>query len=214
MKSSPLSKLIWIAVIAIAISVPLVRAKIKGRYYAADLENGVVLEATSRNRGSLLRKSRILLIDHLPQGSTGVVLSESLDDGIERFERFEKYEKKKSGQHDHLLRSQQLKDTQKTSHNVFWGGPVASTHFFHVTYSPQDNQVSMSGNIRVKDTSSKPSGDSSKNIVANFVGYAGWEAQQLEKEVLRGDWRVYKPAPEQLLQWLRKKPSINQTDKN
>ena len=46
-------------------------------------------------------------------------------------------------------------------------------------------------------------------VIARFVGYTGWGGNQLEKEILKGDWRVFKADQQQISQWLLANNSIN-----
>lgn len=162
-----LNKLLFIAVCCVVIATPIIRYKLKAQNYLENLSSGVILEATQRVRGSVFESTKILLIDYLPEGSTGVVLNEPFEEGL------------------------------------FWGGPVAQSHHFWLVFQPQTGAISMVGN----EPSIKAANNSA--IIARFVGYAGWEKSQLEREILNGDWRVFKADHQRIYQWLSANNSIN-----
>lgn len=167
-----LSKLLFIAVCCIVIATPIIRYKLKAQNYLEILSDGVILEATQGLRGGVFKNTKILLVDYLPEGSTGVVLSEPFEE------------------------------------DLFWGGPMAQSHLFWLAFHPQTGAISMTGNKPVIKT------DGNSAVIARFVGYAGWSESQLEKEILEGDWRVFKVNHQQISQWLLTNNTINKKSKS
>ena len=186
---SRFSKLLLIAVSCVVIATPFIRYQLKAKVYLENLSSGVILEATQRLRGGIFKNTKILLIEHLPEGSTGVVLNASFEEGIERFKQF------KLGTNEQS-RLQALESNQHDKTGLYWGGPVASSHRYWVVYYPETGEVSMQGN--------KPSEDvgGESTVVARFAGYVGWGANQLEQEISKGGWRVSDVSPKQITQWL------------
>ena len=166
-----LNKLLFIAVCCIVIATPIIRYKLKAQYYLDNLSSGVILEATQRLRGSVLANTKILLVEYLPKGSTGLVLNKPLKEGL------------------------------------YWGGPVAESHLFWLAYQQHTGLISMAGN--------KPAQTENDNsvIISRFVGYTGWGENQLEREIRRGDWRVFKADQQQVSQWLLANNSTNNKSK-
>ena len=162
-----LNKLLIIATSCIVIATPIVRYKLKAQDYLKNLSSGVILEATQGLRGSVFESTKILLVDYLPEGATGVVLNKPFED------------------------------------DLFWGGPIAQSHRLWLAYQPQTGAMTMVGNkpaITIDDHSV---------IIARFSGYTGWGQSQLDKEILKGDWRVFKANREQISQWLLTNNSNN-----
>lgn len=186
---SRFSKLLFIAVCCVVIATPFIRYKLKAQVYLENLSSGVILEATQRLRGGIFKDTKILLIDHLPEGSTGVVLNETFEEGVERFKQIKLGTNVKS-------RLQALENIQHDKDGLYWGGPVAPSHLYWVGYHPETGEVSMHGNKQPEDF------DDESTVVARFVGYAGWGANQLEQEISKGGWRVSHASPKQISQWL------------
>ncbi|MBV1921191.1 MAG: hypothetical protein KUG73_10960, partial [Pseudomonadales bacterium] len=70
-----LNKLLFIAVCCVVIATPIIRYKLKAQNYLENLSSGMILEATQSLRGGIFDNTKILLVDYLPEGSTGVVLN-------------------------------------------------------------------------------------------------------------------------------------------
>lgn len=178
-----------ILAILIMIAIPITRNKLKGEFYLANLHSGVILEATPNNRGPLFKHSKILIIDYLPLGATGVVLGESIAQGIQRYQS-----RPASPQRENRI--QVLEKQQKSSDPAYWGGPVAQNHLFNVQYQANTGKVSLSNVNQVEAVQTKDT------IVALFSGYTGWGENQLANEIRRGRWRIYPASGQQITDWL------------
>lgn len=124
----------------------------------------------------------MLIVDYLPQRTIGVILTETVQDGVERFLEVE---------------SNTNVDTKLLQPlDLSWGGPLGLNEMFLVSYNPVDGTVDM--------TSDKHNVVQRGNaeITTRFVGYTGWRAGQLETEIRNGDWRVYRADPEKVSSWL------------
>ena len=196
-----LNKLLFIAVCCVVIATPIIRYKLKTQNYLENLSDGVILEATQGLRGGVFKNTKILLVDYLSKGSTGVVLSESFEEGVERFKQLKLSSRGKT-------RLNELENIPYKKEGLFWGGPMAQSHLFWLTYQPQTGVISMAGNKPAIKT------DGNSAVIARFVGYAGWSENQLEKEILKGDWRVFKADQQQIPQWLLTNNSINEKPKS
>lgn len=184
-----LSRLILIAVCCTAIAVPLIRQKLKVPLYLDALQNGVILEATRRNTSPLFKNTKILLVNYSEQGAKGVVLNQSIESGLARIQEATEYQS--AGEKS----LQKVIAANADVANFFWGGPVASLSLYQVSYEPGRNAVTMSDTRNIV-------GRGNDVIVANFAGFSGWAASQLESEISRGDWQVYQVKPDKLVRWL------------
>lgn len=178
-------KLLLVLAILIMIAVPITRNKLKGEYYLANLHSGVILEATPNNRGPLFKHSKILIIDYLPLGATGVVLGETIAQGIQRYQS-----RPASPQRENRI--QALEKQQGFGEPVFWGGPVAQNHLFNVQYQTNTGKVSLNNVNQAEALQNKDT------IVALFSGYTGWGENQLANEIRKGRWRIYPASSEQI----------------
>ena len=191
-----LNKLSFIAVCCVVIATPIIRYKLKAQNYLETLSSGVILEATQGLRGSVFENTKVLLVDYLPEGSTGVVLNVSIEEGVERFKQLKLSSRGKA-------RLNKLENIPYKKEGLFWGGPMAQSHLFWLAYQPKTGAISMVGNKPAITTNANSA------VIARFVGYAGWSENQLEKEILKGDWRVFKAHQQQISQWLLANNSIN-----
>ena len=196
-----LNKLLFVAVCCVVITTPIIRYKLKAQNYLEKLSGGVILEATQGLRGGVFENTKILLVDYLPEGSTGVVLNESVEDGVERFKQLKLSSSGKTNLNE-------LENVPYQKEGLFWGGPMAQSHLFWLAYQPQTGAISMVGNKPAIMT------DGYSTVIARFVGYAGWSKNQLEREILKGDWRVFKADEQQISQWLLANNSINKKSKS
>ena len=76
---------------------------------------------------------------------------------------------------------------------VFLGGPVGKNQLMFVTFEWHKGQgLKLNHNVDV-DEASERAGQDPASIRA-FVGYAGWEAGQLEAEMKQKAWLLHKPS--------------------
>lgn len=102
-----------------------------------------------------------------------------------------------------ILNELDISPTQTPSQNIMQGGPVSPEQGF-VLYQGQAHDVqNMSVNDEVRLTTSKDilnhiaSGDGPEDAII-CLGYAGWDAGQLENEIANNSWLTI-PADEDLL---------------
>ncbi len=196
-----LNKLLFLAVCCVVIATPVIRYKLKAHNYLENLSGGMVLQATQSLRGGVFENTKILLVDYLPEGTTGVVLNESFEDGVERFQQLKLTPRIEA-------RLNELENIPHKKAGLYWGGPMAQSHLFWLAYQPQTGAISMVGNRPTITT------DDSSAVIARFVGYTGWSKSQLEKEILKGDWRVFKADQQQIHQWLSANNSIKKISRS
>ncbi|MDX1695926.1 MAG: YqgE/AlgH family protein [Ketobacteraceae bacterium] len=158
------NRVIVVAALVVAIVIPVSRHLLKTGDYIQALAPGRLLEAVSGHHGGLFKNTRVLLVHYSPRGATGVVLNEPLIHGLSRYEN---------------PPSLSLSDTVKES--LFWGGPLEIDQAYRVIQGYGDQPF-----VRVLAHAEEPV--SAPDRI--YLGFAGWNAGQLEREIRRGDWRV------------------------
>ncbi|WP_411918831.1 YqgE/AlgH family protein [Coxiella burnetii] len=83
----------------------------------------------------------------------------------------------------------EIAQPQIANHPVLMGGPIGQEHGFIVyeQESPQGAEILLSASKDMLDDIAKNKGPDDFLIT---LGYAGWEAGQLENEIARNDWLV------------------------
>jgi len=138
---------------------------------------GRLLVATPSVGGDVFHRSVVLMLHHDQGGAQGVVLNKPLTAGV-----------------DSVLPGWERVVT--APHVIFQGGPVSTSSALGLVTVPGDVPEPLGvkrlfGSIGLVDL------DVPTPVVAAelagmriFAGYSGWDAGQLEGEVLRGDWYV------------------------
>lgn len=162
-------------VIVSALLCALVPAPASGRAQA--LEPGLLLYAAPGLPDPNFAKTVILLVEHGPKGSLGVVLNQPTDRDV-----------------GSVL---DLKDSQLDMDlPVFWGGPVQPAAVLVLLRAARPALrtrtvipgVQVTGDLeQLKAALADPI---SRLRVRVFSGYAGWDAGQLAAEVRRGSWVI------------------------
>ncbi len=147
-------------------------------------EKGKVLISEPFLADSFFNRSIVYLTDHNPKGSVGFILNKKLDirisDAVTGFEGW-----------DEILNM---------------GGPVApdTLHYLHVLGNLIPHSVPIEGSIfwggdldtirgLIKTNSIKPS------QIKFFLGYSGWSAGQLERELNENSWVIAKVKSETIM---------------
>jgi putative transcriptional regulator len=138
---------------------------------------GRLLVATPAVGGDVFRRSVILMLHHDEGGAQGVVLNKPL-----------------AAEVDSVLPGWERVVT--APHVIFQGGPVSTSSALGIVTVPGDEAEPLGvkrlfGSIGLVDL------DAPTPVVAAelggmriFAGYSGWDAGQLENEIVRGDWYV------------------------
>jgi putative transcriptional regulator len=144
---------------------------------SSTFHTGRLLVATPSVEGEVFHRSVILMLHHDDGGAQGVVLNKPLTAEV-----------------DSVLPGWQRVVT--APHVLFQGGPVATSSALGLVTVPGDVPEPLGvrrlfGSLGLVDL------DVPTPVVAAelagmriFAGYSGWEAGQLEGEILRGDWYV------------------------
>jgi putative transcriptional regulator len=146
----------------------------------SSVEKGVLLVASPSLDDPNFRESVVLVVQHGPEGTVGLILNRSTK----------------------VLLSEVLPDLtvlKGTSYRLFAGGPVAPTSLlllFRLKEAPADARsvfdgVYVGGTPNVLEriiTQAKPT-----ETFRAFAGFAGWAPGQLKYEMLQGAWATLPP---------------------
>lgn len=145
------------------------------------LKKGILLIAEPSIIGDLsFNRSVILLADHNDEGSVGFILNKPLEYSI-----------------------QDLIPEINARFKIYNGGPVEQDNLYFIHNIPDliPNSIEISNGIywggdfeSTKDLINE--GKIKKNNIRFFLGYTGWESQQLEKEMQANSWIISKNAYE------------------
>jgi putative transcriptional regulator len=140
-------------------------------------EKGKILISEPFLPDTFFNRSIVYLTEHTPQGSVGFILNKKLDlqvsSAIEGFESWNEY--------------------------LSMGGPVApdTLHYLHSLGNLIPNSIHIEGNIFwggdidiIRDLISN--GRINENQIRFFLGYSGWSAGQLERELKENSWVIAK----------------------
>ena len=140
-------------------------------------EKGKILISEPFLPDTFFNRSIVYLTDHNPQGSVGFILNKKLDlqvsNAIEGFETWNEY--------------------------LSMGGPVApdTLHYLHNLGNLIPNSVPVEGNIfwggdidSIRELIKI--GKIAQSQIRFFLGYSGWSAGQLERELKENSWVIAK----------------------
>ncbi|MBW6499874.1 MAG: YqgE/AlgH family protein [Bacteroidales bacterium] len=143
-------------------------------------EKGKVLISEPFLPDTFFNRSIVYLTDHTPEGSVGFILNKKLD----------------------LKISDAIAGFDSWNENLNMGGPVApdTLHYLHSLGDRipgsvgVDDDISWGGDI---DTIRKliRSGSIKQSQIRFFLGYSGWSAGQLERELKENSWVILKVNP-------------------
>lgn len=140
-------------------------------------EKGKILISEPFLPDTFFNRSIVYLTDHTPQGSVGFILNKKLD----------------------LQVSAAIEGFEDWKENLCMGGPVApdTLHYLHNLGDLVPDSVLIEGNISwggnidaIRELIRKRKIDQSQ--IRFFLGYSGWSAGQLERELNENSWVIAK----------------------
>ncbi|HNW57815.1 MAG TPA: YqgE/AlgH family protein [Bacteroidales bacterium] len=140
-------------------------------------EKGKILISEPFLPDTFFNRSIVYLTDHTPQGSVGFILNKKLD----------------------LKLNAALEGFDDWDENLNMGGPVApdTLHYLHNLGDLIPKSVLVEGNIFwggdidcIRDLIK--SGEINPSQIRFFLGYSGWSAGQLERELKEDSWVIAK----------------------
>jgi putative transcriptional regulator len=156
----------------------LQQMEISKKHYNFTPEGGRILISEPFLNDPNFRKAVVLLCEHEEEGSFGFILNRVLQ----------------------MVTSEIIPDLLDYDFPVFYGGPVEpnTLHFIHrcgliiEDAFPIGNGIYWGGDIQTINQAIA-SGKASVNDFRFFVGYSGWGAGQLEKEIEEKVWWLAQP---------------------
>lgn len=166
---------------------------------------GSLLVATGQVNGSIFDKSVIYICIHNVQGAMGVIVNQKVEN-VQFSDLF-----------NHLKIDAPV--GANPSLPIHFGGPVDATHGFVLHSGEYENgqqliqhsAYSLTSNAAILKDIAKGSGPRERMLV---LGYAGWEAGQIEREIESGSWLTVPATPELIFdadndsKWLRATSSL------
>jgi putative transcriptional regulator len=153
-------------------------------------QQGIILISEPSLRDFYFRQSIVLLAEHNTEGSFGIIINKPIETKLNEI----------------------LKDFPEFNAPVFLGGPVKtdSIFFLHTREDVEDSLEIMKGlywggNIEVIREMINL-GQIRENEIRFYIGYAGWDPSQLDREIKEKSWilshttvaEVIDPNPENL----------------
>jgi putative transcriptional regulator len=153
-------------------------------------QQGILLISEPSLRDFYFRQSVVLLADHTEEGSFGIIINKPIDTRL----------------------NEVLKDFPDIDMPVFLGGPVKTDSLFFIhTRENVDKSMKIlnglywGGDIEVIRMMME-TGQITEKEIRFFIGYAGWDPNQLDREIKEKSWvlshttvkEVISPQPENL----------------
>src|SRR4030095_2164220 len=149
-------------------------------FHPSSVEEGVFLVASPSLNDPNFRQTVVLVLEHGPEGTLGVILNRTTD----------------------VLLSEALPDVRAlkgTTHRLFAAGPVQPNIMLLLSrlkdpqpdMRPVFDSVYVGGNPDVLERLIRQAGPAAR--FRAFAGYAGWAPGQLGFEMLQGSWAVLPP---------------------
>ena len=131
------------------------------------------------------KRSVVLLVNHNEEGSLGFILNKTVEINLEETEL----------------------NINNQEHKMYFGGPVQSSDLFYIHKMGDE----IEGSEKIKDgifwggafsgiESKLSAGGILEDDIRFFIGYSGWEAKQLEKEIEEDSWLVIESNLEDILE--------------
>jgi putative transcriptional regulator len=142
-----------------------------------EIARGKLLVASDQLADPNFQKTVVLLLEYAPTGALGVIINRPTDVKLSSL----------------LPEVDELRDRGDT---VLIGGPVARDRMIvllRTTKPPPQSAVVIDGVYITAGLDALHALPRDKGATANlraYVGYTGWDMQQLDAEIARGDWKV------------------------
>jgi len=147
-------------------------------------EQGTILISEPFLKDSYFNRSVVLLAEHNENGTFGLIINKPIE----------------------IKLNEVLKDFPYFETNLFIGGPLKTDNLFmlHTLGEQVENSskimhgLSWGGNIDTIKSMIEDKKITPDNI-RFFIGYSGWEANQLDRELTENSWIVTKAKPNELM---------------
>jgi putative transcriptional regulator len=140
---------------------------------------GIYIKSTLVLAGTVFENSLLLISTHNSDGAVGFVINQPYHRALNELEEFK----------------------HSVPFPLYNGGPVDQQHIFFIHQRPDiitdgsliNNSLYFGGNFKQALTAINNKTLSAKDIKL-FIGYCGWEADELEAEVAEGSWTIEEAA--------------------
>ncbi len=136
---------------------------------------GKILSASAALDGSWFEKAMIFITEHNQNGATGFVLNKLFSRKLNELEEFK----------------------HAAAIDIYTGGPVANEQLFFLHSSPGNipGGINITANIYQAGDFKKAiallsNGQISSTKIKIFIGYCGWNSNELEAEIEEGSWKL------------------------
>jgi putative transcriptional regulator len=136
---------------------------------------GTLLVSTALLKGSLFEETVILLVECNEKGVIGFIINKLFPRKLNELVQF----------------------SSGSALNIFYGGPVDNEHLFFVHQHSEwiDESLPVSGKIGWGGNFEQAllyirEGFILEKEIKIFIGYSGWDVQQLKDEIAEGSWEV------------------------
>lgn len=142
-----------------------------------EIARGKLLVASNQLTDPNFQQTVVLLLEYAPSGALGVIINRPTDVKLSSL----------------LPEVEELRDRGDT---VLIGGPVARDRMIvllRAAKPPPQSATVIDGvfiTAGIDALHSLPHDKGAKANLRAYVGYTGWDAQQLDAEIARGDWKV------------------------
>jgi putative transcriptional regulator len=149
------------------------------RYGDESLSVGKLLIANEKLKDPHFAKTIVLLVNYGYRGAVGIIVNRPTDTKL-----------------NHVLPN--VKGLQKSTEKLYFGGPVAMNQITMLIQSPGkpeesgkifDHVYASSSLTLLEKMVEKKKPDQKFRL---YAGFAGWGPGQLESEIARNDWRIFK----------------------
>jgi putative transcriptional regulator len=154
------------------------------RYGDESLSAGKLLVANEKLKDPHFARTIVLLVNYSYRGAAGLIINRTTDTKLH-----------------HILPN--VKGLQKSTDNLYFGGPVAMNQITMIIQSPGNkpeesakvfDHIYVSSSLTLLEQMiEKRKPDQRFRL---YAGYAGWGPGQLESEIARNDWRILKGNPD------------------
>ena len=140
------------------------------------LHPGLFIKSTEALNGTVFEKATIFITEYNVYGAMGFVINKTFGRSLHELEEFK----------------------HSPYFPLYNGGPVDGEHLFFVHQRPDlieagtaiGNGVYVGGNFSQAVTAIN-NGSLTTNDIKIFVGYCGWDAGELEAEIVEGSWVLH-----------------------
>ncbi|HMP72355.1 MAG TPA: YqgE/AlgH family protein [Kiritimatiellia bacterium] len=138
---------------------------------------GYVLAASPSLTDENFSHSLVLMVEHDRLGAVGLVMNRPVGRAL------------------HEVTTGPFVDGVKGTIPVLFGGPVQSGHVLIALFEGQEDDSRIRCTLGITPELAQAHLDGGPGWVRAFVGYAGWGAGQLDRELGEGAWKVCTPHP-------------------